>query len=288
LIKITILGSQGFIGSNLVNFFRYQGHEIQTLSKEDLLDINIFINAFEKSEVVINCIGSATVGYSYTNTEEAFESNVIVVGKVLELLRQNSFQHVKFINLSSAAVYGNPQILPVNESHETKPLSPYGYHKLISELLLKEYHHCFGLKTASLRIFSAYGMGQKKLLLWDLHQKIKNSNGKICLFGTGDETRDFIHIEDIAQQILLAISNACFKGEAVNVGNGVEVKISEIADLFRMHYPKDFEYEFNGAVRLGDPLNWCADVTLMRNWGFQNRIGIEQGIDNYIKWAVCQ
>ncbi len=287
-MKIIILGGQGFIGSNLVNFFRYRGHEIQTLMKADLLDINKLINTFERSEVVINCIGSATVGYSYTNTEKAFESNVIIVCKVLELLRQNSFQHVKFINLSSAAVYGNPENLPVKESDETKPLSPYGYHKLMSELLLKEYHHCFGLKTLSLRIFSAYGTGQKKLLLWDLHQKIKNSNGKICLFGTGDETRDFIHIEDIAQQILLAISNASFKGEAVNVGNGVGVKISEIAELFRMHYPKKFEYDFNGEVRLGDPLNWCADVTLMRNWDYQNRVGIEKGIENYIKWAVCQ
>ena len=166
-MKITVLGGQGFIGSNLVNFFQFQGYEIQTLSKADLVDINKLINAFEKSEVVINCIGSATVGYSYTNTEEAFESNVIVVGKVLEILRQNSFQHIKYINLSSAAVYGNPQNLPVKESDETKPLSPYGYHKLMSELLLKEYHHCFGLKTLSLRIFSAYGNGQKKLFLFD-------------------------------------------------------------------------------------------------------------------------
>jgi UDP-glucose 4-epimerase len=166
-LKITILGAQGFIGSNLVNFFRYQGYEILTPMKADLLDINKLINAFEGSEVVINCIGSATVGYSYTNTEDAFESNVIVVGKVLEFLRQNSFHHVKYINLSSAAVYGNPHNLPVKESDETKPLSPYGYHKLMSELLLKEYHQCFGLKTLSLRLFSAYGNGQKKLFLFD-------------------------------------------------------------------------------------------------------------------------
>ena len=162
-----ILGCQGFIGSTLVKFFQFQGYEIQTPSKADLLDINKLINAFENSEVVINCIGSATVGYSYTNTEEAFASNVIVVGKVLEILRQNSFQHVKYINLSSAAVYGNPNLLTISENAETNPLSPYGYHKLMSELLLKEYHHCFGLKTLSLRIFSAYGMGQKKLFLFD-------------------------------------------------------------------------------------------------------------------------
>jgi UDP-glucose 4-epimerase len=201
-------------------------------------------------------------------------------------LRQNSFQHVKFINLSSAAVYGNPQNLPVKESDETKPLSPYGYHKLMCELLLKEYHHCFGLKTASLRIFSAYGMGQKKLLLWDLHQKIKNSNGKICLFGTGNETRDFIHVDDLAQQILLVISNASFKGEAVNVGNGVGVKISEIVDFYHKYYPKKFEYNFNGEVRLGDPLNWCADISTLNKWGYVPKFEIENGIKEIIKWLI--
>jgi UDP-glucose 4-epimerase len=287
-VRFVILGTRGFIGSNLVNLFEQQGHEIKTLSREEFNNTEILRKSIEKSDVVINCIGSATVGYSYTNTEEAFESNVIVVGKVLEILRQNSFQHIKYINLSSAAVYGNPQNLPVKESDETKPLSPYGYHKLMSELLLKEYHHCFSLKTLSLRIFSAYGIGQKKLLLWDLHQKIRNSNGKICLFGTGNETRDFIHVEDIAQQILLVISNASFKGEAVNVGNGVGVKISEIVDLYKMYYPQKIDYEFIGEVRLGDPFNWCADITLMRNWDYQNSVGIENGIENYIKWAVCQ
>jgi UDP-glucose 4-epimerase len=285
-LKITILGGQGFIGSNLVNFFRCQGYEIQTLSKAGLLDINKLINAFEKSEVVINCIGSATVGFSYTNTEEAFESNVIIVGKVLEILRRNSFQNIKFINLSSAAVYGNPQNLPVKESDETKPMSPYGYHKLMSELLLKEYHHCFGLKTLSLRIFSAYGIGQKKLLLWDLHQKIKNSNGKICLYGTGNETRDFIHVEDIAQQILLAISNASFKGEAVNCGNGVEVKISEITDLYKIYYPQKFDYEFIGENKLGDPLNWCADISILKNWGYVPKFELKNGINEIIRWLI--
>jgi len=153
---------------------------------------------------------------------------------------------------------------------------------------LKEYSQCFGLKTLSLRIFSAYGNGQKKLLLWDLHKKIQNSNGNVVLFGTGKESRDFIHIEDFAQQILLAIDHAEFVGEAINVANGVEVKISEVVELYRKYYPQKFDYEFNGEERLGDPLNWCADVSIMKNWGYQNEIGIEQGIKDYINWAVCQ
>jgi dTDP-glucose 4,6-dehydratase/UDP-glucose 4-epimerase len=244
--------------------------------------------SLENSDVVINCIGSANVGFSYTNTSEDFESNVGVVRKILEILRQGYLNHIKFVNLSSAAVYGNPKELPVKEIDSAQPQSPYGFHKYFAELLLKEYSECFGLKTLSLRIFSAYGNGQKKLLLWDLHEKIQSASGEITLFGTGCESRDFIHIEDIAQQITLAIGNAEFSGEALNVANCVEVRVSEVVELYQKYYPKKFEYEFNGIERLGDPKNWCADISTMSNWGYRSEVGIEQGVENYINWAVCQ
>ncbi len=285
-MKIIILGSKGFIGSNLVNLFQQQGHEIKTLTREEFMDNESFNMSLRNSDVVINCIGSANVGFSYTNTSEDYESNVGVVRTILEILREQNLNHVKFINLSSASVYGNPKQLPIKESDPIQPLSPYGFHKSIAELLLKEYSQCFGLKTLSLRIFSAYGNGQKKLLLWDLHEKIQNTNGNIVLFGTGNESRDFIHIEDIAQQILLVIHHAEFQGEAINVANGVEVKISQVVELYQKFYPLKFEYEFNGEERLGDPKNWCGDISIMRNWDYQSKVGIEQGIKSYINWAV--
>ena len=133
-------------------------------------------------------------------------------------------------------------------------------------------------------------------LLWNknvvvanyLHQKILNSNGEITLFGTGKESRDFIHIEDIYQQLILAIENSRFEGESVNVANGKEVYIKDIVEIYKKHYPKSFSYQFNGENRPGDPLNWCADISIMRKWGYRNEIGIEQGIENYIDWAVCR
>jgi dTDP-glucose 4,6-dehydratase/UDP-glucose 4-epimerase len=145
-----------------------------------------------------------------------------------------------------------------------------------------------GFKTLSLRIFSAYGNGQKKLLLWDLHEKIQKSNGEIILFGTGSESRDFINVEDVYRQLILAIENSKFDGEALNVANGKEVYIKSIVEIYKKHYPKSFTYQFNGEYRPGDPLNWCADISIMKNWGYQNDIGIEEGIKNYINWAVCQ
>ncbi len=287
-MRIVILGSKGFMGSSLASLFEQIGHTIKTLTREEFNNNKNLIKSIENSDTVINCIGSANVGFSYTNTSEDFESNVGVVRAILEILREQNLNHVKFINLSSASVYGNPKQLPVKESEPIQPLSPYGFHKSIGELILKEYSQCFGLKTLSLRIFSAYGNGQKKLLLWDLHEKIQNSIGNIVLFGTGNESRDFIHIDDIAQQILLAICHADFVGEAINVANGVEVKISEIVELYQKYYPQKFDYEFNGEERLGDPKNWCADITWMRQAGYKRTIDISNGIQTYINWTISK
>lgn len=284
-MKIIILGSKGFIGYNLFEFFQDLGHEVLTVDRLEFVIDRKVVLAFENSDVIINCIGSANVGFSYSNIKDDFESNVDVVRRVLDILQEYNFGHIKFINLSSAAIYGNPLSLPVKESDTTKPLSPYGFHKLIAELLLKEYSQCFSLKTLSLRIFSAYGKGQKKLFLWDLHEKIQKSKEKIVLLGTGNESRDFIHIEDIIQQILLAIDYADFGGEAINIANGEEVKISRIVDLYQTYYPKKFDYEYNGKVRLGDPLNWCADISIMENWGYKQRVPLAEGIKRVIEWA---
>ncbi len=285
-MTITILGSTGFIGSNLVKYFHSQGYEVFVLNKLDFSDFKKVSDSFEASFVIINCIGSANVGFSYSNTDNDFHSNVGVVRIILETIKNNKNKDLKFINLSSASVYGNPKLLPVKESDPIMPISPYGFHKSIAELLLMEYSQCFGLKTLSLRIFSAYGNGQKKLLLWDLHEKIQNSKGRIVLHGTGNESRDFIHIEDIAQQISLAIDNAGFSGEAINVANEIEVKISEVVELYQKFYPKMFDYEFNGEERLGDPKNWCADISWMNNANYRPKFNIAAGIQSYIDWII--
>jgi len=283
-VRILILGSSGFIGSNLRHNFLNKGFEVIVIHREELQSDSTLTEMLKEIDVMINCIGSANVGLSFTNTTLDFDSNVLVVKRVLEILRIYELNRIKFINLSSAAVYGNPIELPTGETVQTSPLSPYGYHKLMSELLMKEYGQCFGLRTLSLRVFSAYGNGQRKLLFWDLHKKIEAANGAIKLFGTGEESRDYIHADDIAEQVLLAIENADFQGESLNVANGQEVRVSTVASLFKKHYPAHFDFEFNNEVRLGDPVNWCADISKMKIWGYVPSIYLEEGICKYINW----
>ncbi len=296
--KLLIIGSRGFLGSNFTNYFNNK--EINVFSCDFLANTNQrnyfkvdpfnsdYIEIFEKQQfdLVINCVGSANVGASIENPFFDFDLNVTVVSKILGAIYKTNPQ-TKFINISSAAVYGNPKVLPIRPefAENTRSISPYGVHKRLSEILLKNYYDSFEIPTCSLRIFSAYGNGQKKLLMWDLLEKFLHNKSKtVELFGTGNETRDFIHIDDIIQQLELIIESAPFKGEAINVANGVEVKIGEVANLFKITLNSDKSIVFNNLTRKGDPLNWCADITQLNNWGYLQSVTLQDGIQRFIEW----
>ena len=103
-----------------------------------------------------------------------FNLNVFNVFKILEAIKLFN-DKCKFVNLSSAAVYGNPDILPIIETSTILPISPYGFHKSISETIVKEYYSVYKIQSISLRVFSVYGEYLKKQLFWDLYNKILNS-----------------------------------------------------------------------------------------------------------------
>jgi UDP-glucose 4-epimerase len=275
-MSVIIFGSKGFLGSSLLKMFGVEN--CVAINNVDLLNEV----SLSQCDILINCAGASSVPSSLIDPSNDFERNVTLVKDILERIRLSGNNNIRFVNLSSAAVYGNPQNLPVLESDKCQPISPYGSHKMMAEELCRYYHNCFGIKTLSLRIFSAYGIGQQKMLLWDLHQKILNSNGEIILFGTGNESRDFIHTEDIYRQLILAINKSNFDGEAVNVANGKEVYVKDVVEIYKKHYPTSFTYQFNGENRPGDPLNWCADISRMSDWGYLQKVKIEEGIVEYI------
>ena len=297
-MKLLIIGSNGFLGSNIFSHFESLVHSVFSC---DFLDIrnqpNYFrINPFKSDyleifmnhqfDLVINCAGSANVGASMEDPFFDYDLNVNVVSKILGAIYKTN-KDTKFINISSAAVYGNPIDLPIKTEYADNaiPISPYGVHKRVAEVLLKSYFDSFNIPTCSLRVFSAYGNGQKKLLLWDLFQKFQDVESNVIeLFGTGNETRDFIHINDILQQIELVINYAPFNGESVNIANGEAIKISEIAAIFQNHLNSSKSIKFNNIVREGDPLQWCADIETLKSWGYSKSLSLKDGIKQYIEW----
>ena len=293
-MKILIIGSNGFIGQHCVDFFTHAKHEVWTADVKENPDAERYFQVlpiqsdfnfiFEKEnfDVCINASGSANVAFSFENPEIDFELNVLNVHKMLVAIRKHN-PTCKFINFSSAAVYGNPSKLPISEDFATKPLSPYGFHKLQSEHLLTEYHKFFGLHTCSLRVFSAYGEGLKKQLFWDLYQKAQASQS-VELFGTGEETRDFIHISDLVNAVNLIIQNAPFEGDIFNIASGEETKINNAVKIFFDLYNPEKKYVFSGKQKIGDPNNWRADISKIQSMGFQPIISMEEGLNKYVKW----
>lgn len=292
-MKILIIGSKGFIGSHCVNYFEEKQHEIfeadiVICDKENYTQLNKENANFEllfiknKFDVCINATGSANVAFSFKNPFVDFNLNVANVSKILDAIYKHN-RECKFINFSSAAVYGNPEYLPIDEKHTQKPISPYGVHKLQSEKLLYEYSKFFGLKTVSLRVFSAFGEGLRKQLFWDLYQKSLNSN-KITLFGTGSETRDFIYIKDLVKALELVIKNTTFNGEAINVANGKEIEIKEAVSVFFKIFNSDLKYKFSGDKKKGDPTNWKANISTLQRYGYKQQFSLLEGFANYSKW----
>lgn len=294
-MKILVVGSEGFIGKHTCQYFAGRadtecwGCDVVTgYDKEHyiLLDAtnSDFNEIFEEYtfDVCINCSGAASVPDSFVHPLRDYMLNTVNVAKMLEAIRRYQ-PGCRFINLSSAAVYGNPAQLPIKETDICQPLSPYGHHKLMAEKLCEEYHHFYNIPTCSVRIFSAYGPGLKKQLLWDIYQK--SLKGDIVeLSGTGRETRDFVFISDIVSALEIIINRGNNNAAIYNVAGGKEVSVKEIVSALLSGLNYKGAVLFSGLQRSGDPMNWLADISEISKLGFTPRTSIIDGVNKYALW----
>lgn len=294
---IVITGVNGFIGSNLareclrrgysvigidialtpiIRQIRYYQLNLYTENLDELLKEN-------KPYAVVHCAGMADVSYSVSHPDSDFAANVIISRKILYSIKECSINS-RFVFLSSAAVYGNPLVLPIREDTEQNPISPYALHKLLVEDICWYFIKQFNMDIKILRIFSAYGSGLKKQIFWDMGQKIGMTN-KLELFGTGNETRDFIHIKDLVNAILLIVESGNECEKVYNIANGQEISIRTIAELFCEILKQNKNIiVFNQKEKVGNPSNWCADISKIREIGYEQTISIDTGIAEYIEW----
>jgi len=296
MLKVLVIGSKGFIGSYTYHYFK--GRTDYTVYGCDIVNDYNDPNYFQISssnadfsllirktmpDWCINCAGASSVPNSFLNPLRDFSLNVNNIQKILFSIKEDQ-PFCKLIQLSSAAVYGDPQALPVVETSELKPLSPYGIHKKQAEESCKTYYDHFGIGSFIVRIFSAYGAGLSKQLFWDLYQKLNAKDDVIKLFGTGNESRDFIHVSDIVQCFELIIKNAKVDFEIFNVANGKQLKISAAAQIFKKLGGFNKEIVFLGDNRIGDPLNWEADIQKITKLGYKSQTSLEEGLKDYISW----
>lgn len=298
LNKIIITGVNGFIGSalaraNLKKGFQIIGIDLASTSNvsgilyHQLNLINDEIIGLLKSflpDYFIHCAGIADINYSIRYPNNNLITSVVMTQKILyQVLNANI--KCQFIYMSSAAVYGEPQKLPINENDILRPMSPYALHKQMTENICLYFIQQHNMNIKILRVFSAYGPGLKKQLFWDMGKKIILTK-HLELFGTGKESRDYIYIDDLVEAVFCVMKNFNNNnGNIINIANGIEITIKQVANIFVKEWgEKEDIISFNGKLRKGNPINWKADINKLKKLGFKNNVSIEKGIKEYIKW----
>lgn len=292
-MKILFIGSKGFIGKHIVNFFSkthdvWECDVVVDYTNPQYVQVDAtnadYNDIFRQHQfdICINCSGAASVPDSIEHPQRDFMLNTVNVFKQLDAIRKYN-QNCKYINLSSAAVYGNPEYLPIDEQHPLNPISPYGIHKKMAEDICSLFYHSFKVPTCSLRIFSAYGEGLYKQLFYDLSKK-EHLNKTVSLYGTGTETRDFIYIQDLLIAIDLAMNHSNFENDKINIASGKETTIKEVAETFYKIFQEEIKVDFQGQVRKGDPLHWKADISKLKSLGFVPNYTLKNGLKNYVSW----
>ena len=300
---ILITGAAGFLGRHIAREFAQAGWKVAGVdvvaAENSGLGPNIaymwlalpspaFAELLQRVQpaALIHCAGRASVANSLTDPAADFRDGTVLTFAVLEALRLHA-PRCRFVLLSSAAVYGNPVALPVTEDQACAPLSPYGYHKRQGELLCEEFARLFAVPTTAVRIFSAYGPGLRRQVVWDICRQTLTESA-LHLRGTGGESRDFIHAADVARALHCVVQNAPCTGEIYNLASGIETTIAELADRILRQLGRGLPVHFDGAQTPGDPLHWRADISRVRSLGFQPRVMLERGLESFAAWCSAE
>ena len=236
-----------------------------------------------KPELIVHCAGGSTVGHSLARPLEDFERTVATTAAVLEFARTLA-GGARVVFLSSAAVYGNAGFQPLREDAPLAPLSPYGVHKRIGEDLCRLYGVQFNVASVILRLFSIYGAGMRKQLLWDASQRIRS--GDVSFAGSGAEVRDWLHVEDAASLIEQAQGLASADCPVVNGGSGVGVAVAQILKELLACFGRTDAPRFTGARRTGDPEALVADVSRALATGWRPQMSWKDGVREYTDWYL--
>lgn len=252
--RVLVTGGAGFIGSHLVDGLMSGGFDVIVLDdfssgrrenlsvhfaksnfcfvEGDVRDKADVKRALEGVDVVFHLAAIANVGFS---VKDPLLVNEVNVGGTLNVLRESLEASVKrFVYASSCVVYGESVNLPINEEQPTKPMSPYGVSKLAAEYYCRVFCEIYGLETVCLRFFNVYGsrqvIGPYSGVIMKFIDKLKHGK-KLMIYGDGEQTRDFVFVEDVIAACLRAMRCKNCVGEMINVGLGVETTVNRLADV---------------------------------------------------------
>ena len=296
-MKILVVGGAGYIGSHMVKMLGRQGHEVITfdnLSKGyrdavvsgefvegDLADTQQLDNLFASIRIdgVMHFASFIEVGESVKEPAKFYQNNVSNTQNLLDAMVRHGVNH--FVFSSTAAIFGEPEYSPIDESHPQQPINPYGRSKLMVEQILEDYDTAYGLKSVALRYFNAAGadpdgeLGERHNpethLIPLVLQAASGRRDSISVFGNDYETadgtcvRDYIHINDLCDAHMLALKRLQKTNisKRYNLGNGQGFSVKQVIDAAIDVTGKEIEV-VNSDRRAGDPAILVADSSMAR------------------------
>lgn len=294
-----VTGAHGFLGRHVARCAAQQGYTVigighggwqreewslWGLSQWYRCDVSLdTLNLHAQSpEAILHCAGSGSVPFSLTDPWEDMQRTVLTTASVLEFIRKYS-PATRLVYPSSAGVYGVAKHFPISEDSPTEPISPYGTHKRMAEELIVSHARNFSLHASIVRFFSIFGVGLRKQFLWDACGKI--SRNDLIFAGTGNEIRDWLHVDDAASLLVAGIRFASTQCPIVNGGTGVGTSVRDLLS----HLASGLGLQkggtsFTGASRAGDPVCYIADIARARAWGWEPSKHWMERVDEYVLW----
>lgn len=297
-MRVLVVGGAGYIGSHMVKMLLGAGHEVITLDnlssghrdavlggtfvEGDLADAAFLQGVFAQyqPEAVMHFASFIQVGESVRKPDIYYRNNVTNTLNLLDTMLQ--FNVKKFIFSSTAAVFGEPDYVPIDEAHPNRPLNPYGRSKWMIEQVLADYDKAFDLRSVCLRYFNAAGadpegqLGERHdpetHLIPLILQAASGRRDNIHVFGRDYDTpdgtciRDYIHIVDLCSAHLAALEylNQGGGSDRFNLGNGAGFSVQEVVDAVQTVSGKPVTV-INAARREGDPARLVADAKRAKN-----------------------
>ena len=288
---ILVTGGAGFIGTHVVSALRAQGRpvhivDLQSPDPFDLRsgDIPALLQLVQPT-AIIHLAGHAIVADSIADPRRDLETNLLPTINLLEAIRATCPQ-TPLLFASTGAVYGSHATRPFTEQDPVFPVPPYAVSKLASERYCASYAAVYSLRTASLRLFSVFGPGRRKQVVYDLIRKLLTDPTKLAMFGDGSQIRDFNPVPNIADAFLLTLDRAAFTGEVYNVGGPEALTIRALAERLCRILNINPTFSFSGSNRVGDAECWLADMSKLEALGYVPGLSVDDGLRATINWVA--
>jgi UDP-glucose 4-epimerase len=307
-MKCLVSGAAGFIGSRLSeylidkgcgvtgidSFMDYYPRSIKERNiadlKEDrrfdfieasLLDADLS-SLLDGVEVVFHQAAQAGVRASWGENFRVYsDNNILATQMLLEACVRNPVK--KFIFASSSSIYGDTQDLPMRESSLPRPVSPYGVSKLAAEHLCWLYFRNFGVPTVSLRYFTVFGARQRPDMAFHRFFRWAIEGKPVTVYGDGEQSRDFTHVDDIVEANWLASENG-LPGEIFNIGGGSRISLNDVIRIMQDIAGCEMDVRYEG-VQKGDVRHTSAEITKARlELGYEPKTLIEDGLREEYDW----